>query len=71
MKLSEGDDEMRKTVIVHRTGVTESTDTMDKLMNYCSSWHHLKGAVAWLLRLREGLLELEAATRHHDAGSSD
>lgn len=77
VELSEDDDEVRKAVVVHRTAVTESTDTMDKLMNYYSSWHRLKRAVAWMLRFREGLpllskkrQELEAATHHHDAGSS-
>lgn len=77
MKLSEDDDEVRKAVIVHYTDVTESTDMIDKLMGYYSSWHRLKRAVAWMLRLQDGLLllskrrrELEAAIRQCDSGSN-
>ena len=75
--LSEDDDEVRKTATVHSTQVAESTDTVNKLMDYYSSWHCLKRAVAWILRLREGLLilskkrkELEAATSQQNDGAS-
>lgn len=64
-KLSEDDNEVRATAFVHH--ITENTDPLDKLMNHYSSWHHLKRAVAWILKVRENLLHI--SKRRHELES--
>ena len=40
-------------------------DSVDKLLNYFSSWHDLKKAVGWILRVRENLHQ-KASTKKQD-----
>ncbi|XP_038134457.1 uncharacterized protein LOC119779029 [Cyprinodon tularosa] len=51
------DPEVKKSILVNATTV-ESTDAMQQLIHYFSSWIRLKKAVAWFTRLKHTLLNL-------------
>ena len=54
MKLTEDDQEVRKTVLVLSTLTEDSS--MEKLVNHYSSWLRLKRAIAWILRTKDILM---------------
>lgn len=56
-ELTAEDPEVKKGVLVHATTV-ESTDAMQQLIQYFSSWIRLKKAVAWFIRLKQILVNL-------------
>ena len=57
-ELTAEDPEVKKGVLVNATTVEESTDAMHELIEYFSSWIHLKKAVAWLSRVKVTLKNL-------------
>ncbi|KAK2903740.1 hypothetical protein Q8A73_010397 [Channa argus] len=54
--LDVADPEVKRNVTVNVLAVEESTDIVQRLMEYYSSWTRLKRAVAWFLRLKDMLL---------------
>lgn len=57
-ELTASDLEVKKGILVNATTAEESTDAMQQLIHYYSSWMHLKKAVAWLTRLKGTLVNL-------------
>lgn len=55
MRLSEDDQEVRKTIMVLST-ITEASCAVGKLISHYSSWWHLKRAIAWILRVKDHLM---------------
>ncbi|KAL7874304.1 hypothetical protein SRHO_G00052740 [Serrasalmus rhombeus] len=51
------DPEVKKSILVNAT-VVESTDAMQQLIQYFSSWIRLKKAVAWFTRLKQTLVNM-------------
>lgn len=56
--LTAADPEVKKNILVNTTNVKESTDAVQQLTEYFSSWIHLKKAVAWLTRVKDTLVNL-------------
>ncbi|KAK2903738.1 hypothetical protein Q8A73_010395 [Channa argus] len=54
--LDVADPEVKRNVTVNVLAVEESTDIVQRLMEYYSSWTRLKRAVVWFLRLKDMLL---------------
>ena len=57
-ELTVADPEVKKGILVNATTVEESTDVMQQLTEYFSSWIQLKKAVAWLIRVKGTLINL-------------
>ncbi|KAK0152982.1 hypothetical protein N1851_005349 [Merluccius polli] len=57
IKNDKDDDEVRHTATVHLTNAAEDVHAVDKLINHYSSWYRLKRAVAWVLKLKDLLLQ--------------
>ncbi|XDV20313.1 hypothetical protein PO909_025662 [Leuciscus waleckii] len=55
--LTSEDPEVRKAM-VNTTAVEEQLDTVQRFLEYYSSWNRLKKAVSWMLKLRNTLLTL-------------
>ncbi|XDV52444.1 hypothetical protein PO909_021172 [Leuciscus waleckii] len=55
--LTTEDPEVRKAM-VNTTAVEEQLDTVQRFLEYYSSWNRLKKAVSWMLKLRNTLLTL-------------
>lgn len=58
LEIEEDDIEVRKSVTVNLIQAAVNTDAVNKLINYYSSWYKLKKSVAWLLVLRETLIQM-------------
>ncbi|KAL7831201.1 hypothetical protein SRHO_G00307040 [Serrasalmus rhombeus] len=58
LQIDKDDSEIRHSINVHLTHATEDTNAMGKLINHYSSWYKLKRAVAWFLRLKDMLMDL-------------
>ncbi|KAL0152844.1 hypothetical protein M9458_051849, partial [Cirrhinus mrigala] len=60
------DPEIKQEVVVNTLLVQtpEGRGTVTRLVNYYSSWTHLKKAVAWILRLKKILLSLSKRRKH-------
>lgn len=52
LEVKENDIEVRKSVTTNLIQVAENTESVNKLINYYSSWSKLKKAVAWVLKLK-------------------
>lgn len=52
------DPEIKGEIKVNVLNISENKNIVSKLIDYYSSWFHLKKAVAWMLRLKETLLHL-------------
>ena len=64
-ELSDEDPEVKKIQIaVHTLQVNEQKGALDRLLEYYSSWYHLRRAVAWLLKVRQKLLSKICQIRH-------
>ncbi|XP_039509456.1 uncharacterized protein LOC120464180 [Pimephales promelas] len=59
----QSDPEIKKEFKVNILDLRENNDVLSKLTHYYSSWFRLKKAVAWMLRLKETLLQLSKARR--------
>lgn len=57
------DPEIKNEFKVNILNIKENNDILSKLTHYYSSWFCLKKAVAWVLRLKETLLQLCKARR--------
>ena len=55
-QLSKDDPEIKNEATSNLLSVDESRETVHKLIGYYSSWHALKKAVAWILRIKNKLL---------------
>ena len=58
MVLTKDDPEVKREILSSATQVTDENSTdcpTRRLLGYYSSWHRLKKAVAWLLRIRHAL----------------
>ncbi|KAK0142198.1 hypothetical protein N1851_020135 [Merluccius polli] len=62
-ELTVADPEVKKGILVNATTVEESTDVMQQLTEYFSSWIRLKKAVAWLIRVKGTLVNLSKKTK--------
>lgn len=65
-ELTVADPEVKKGILVNATTVQESTDAMQQLTEYYSSWIRLKKAVAWLTRVKGILLNLSKKRKETD-----
>jgi hypothetical protein len=54
------------TITASAVCVKETEDILDRLMQYYSSWHKLKKAIAWLLKVKKQLL-LAVKTNNHSS----
>lgn len=70
-ELTAEDPEVKKGILVNATTAEESTDAMQKLIGYYSSWIHLKKAVAWLTRLKGTLVNLSRKRKEMNGLYSD
>lgn len=58
LEIKENDIEVRKSVTTNLINTSESTDPVNKLIHHYSSWYKLKKAVAWILKLKEILMQV-------------
>ncbi|KAL7831402.1 hypothetical protein SRHO_G00309050 [Serrasalmus rhombeus] len=64
------DPEVKKSILVNAT-IVESTDAMQQLIQYFSSWIRLKKAVAWFTRLKQTLVNLSRKRKELKGSCSD
>lgn len=55
-RIDKDDSEVRHATMVHLTNAAENVHTLNKLINHYSSWHRVKRAVAWMIKLKDLLL---------------
>ena len=67
------DPEVKVTATVVQDQEQESEDStcIDKLLNHFSSWHDLKKAVGWILRVRKYLLQKVKARKQEAVNDKD
>ncbi|XP_077073702.1 uncharacterized protein LOC143724510 [Siphateles boraxobius] len=70
-ELAPEDPEVKKGILVNAITAEESTDAMQQLIQYYSSWIHLKKAVAWLIRLKGTLVNLSRKRKEMNGLYSD
>ena len=56
-ELSDDPEVKKKITVASVHAAEESASTLDKLMEYYSSWYRLKRAVSWILRVKKFLLQ--------------
>ncbi len=57
-EIKEDDMEVKRSVTTNLIHTAESTEPVNKLIQYYSSWYKLKKAVAWILKLKETLMQI-------------
>ncbi len=59
MRISADDPEIKKSVLVNSIQTLQSKNSVRQLINNLSSWTKLQRTIAWILKFKSILLELE------------